>query len=149
MEAAMREAPKATRTIPQKRRAEGDIQEAPPERRITWPLLRIAAQEPTKAMIHPATPMSTREGAPTKPVSRLDQALRNRIGPEVGVDAEFVNAAGPDRLTDRRPNPETTGLRLDQSVRLVAWNSRRDRRTDRPIAAPTAAPDAPGCQLGR
>src|SRR5207302_5334596 len=78
MEPAIRQAPKSTRTIPQKRRMEGDIQEAPPDKRITWPLLWIAAQEPTKAMIHPATPMSTREGESTKRVSRPDQAPRNR-----------------------------------------------------------------------
>src|SRR3954470_2254842 len=85
----MRPAPNSTKAIPQKRRAAGDIQEAPPERRMTRlpdfekpagpPLLWMAAQAPTEAMIHPATPMSTREGASTKSVSRPDQALRNRI----------------------------------------------------------------------
>jgi hypothetical protein len=77
MEPAMRQAPKSTRTIPQKRRMVGDIQEAPPEGRITMPLLRIAAHAPTKAMIHPATPMSTREAesSSTEAVSRLDQEL--------------------------------------------------------------------------
>src|SRR5438067_1775150 len=77
MEATMRPAPKSTRTIPQKRRAEGDIQEAPPDRRITAPLLWRTAHEPTKAMIQPATPMSTREGESTERVSRLDQFLCN------------------------------------------------------------------------
>jgi hypothetical protein len=67
----MRLVPKSTRTIPQNRRAAGDIQEAPPEKRITRlpdlekladpPLSWIAAQAPTEAMIHPATPMSTHE----------------------------------------------------------------------------------------
>src|SRR5437764_12742628 len=61
MEPAMRQASKTTTVTAWNRRVAGGIQDAPPAKRVGWPLLWIAAQAPTAAMIHPATPISIRE----------------------------------------------------------------------------------------
>src|SRR5881227_2757164 len=71
MEPAMRQAPKTTTVTAWNRRVAGGIQDAPPAKRVGWPLLWIAAQAPTAAMIHPATPISIRDAESTDPVSRL------------------------------------------------------------------------------